>query len=444
MSVAPQHDISLVLDRPDKLYTSGDTITGTIHDWKPHLTNGASIEVVLVGRSKSYIDFSAQNFYTYTGRVPLIYHTTQLHPAQSDDELHFAITVPDHVQKDLSSVPALKKRFDYWTHSWSDSEPFAKDPQHALPPSMTMHERSLSLYRQEVRGWGQIRYTLSAIISETAGHGKNSVIQSSEEENVIITTPRISVEDWEREPRENQISANIVTFINKRLQPDAKVKQKGVFDKMMSDDTPKMSVQLHTIVPKIAVSGSTIELFMRLHRPAKRYAKIDFPLPLITLQRAELYIKETITTRCSRPVLRFDEHVYEFPGHPFAGQTCRINHTFIPTVDGTNYQPELCRAKFKIPSSCTPTFKTWNMSSEWSICGTVFFKCLGKETYGTFDSRITLISKPRKSGAGDGEDSEASDDLVDVGEEGDGAAIDWVGGAGQVGGAAMNLANLAT
>jgi hypothetical protein len=54
--------------------------------------------------------------------------------------------------------------------------------------------------------------------------------------------------------------------------------------------------------------------------------------------------------------------------------------------------------KFEIPASCSPTFKTWNISNQWHLRVTAFFKCLGKVTTKPYNGGITLISEPKLSG----------------------------------------------
>lgn len=172
---------------------------------------------------------------------------------------------------------------------------------------------------------------------------------------------------------------------------------------------------LQVTFPRVAAVGSSIKLSLRLGNVSTLYKKDnDFALPPVTLQRVEVCLMDTITLRCSRPVLRFDEHINEFPGGHVGEMSCQVNHVFNPTEDGKRYQDMECKVMFEIPASCSPTFMTWNVSTQWQLRVTAFFKCLGKVSTKPYYSSIRLISEPKLSGSGIGEARELPGDVKEL------------------------------
>jgi hypothetical protein len=398
--VAP---LGLSLHHQDKIYAAGDTITGTIHNWNQHQINGSWIELILAGRSKSTLQLPRKVYYTHKDRVPLIYHVEKLQPAESDGEIHFSIAIPHRVQKDLSGLPDLKKRLGYWTHTWSDSPFFNTQSEHELPPSIAM-SRSLLVTNGDLCGSGHIHYTLTAVISNIGESGEKTEIFSSDEETLDITTSRISVKDWEELSRNNQTtdsSTFTLMLPEKGLQFKSKEKPKLAIMKKIEQafgKNPSLTMATQITFPRAATVGSSITFSLRLGSVSSSHKNPNgFTLPPITLQRVEVFLKDTIALRCSRPVMRLHEHINEFPGRNVGEMSCQVNHVFNPMDDGKGYQNTECQVEFEIPASCSPTFMTWNVSNQWYLHVNAFFKCLGKVSTKSYYGGIKLISEPKLS-----------------------------------------------
>ncbi|CRG83875.1 hypothetical protein PISL3812_01231 [Talaromyces islandicus] len=232
--------------------------------------------------------------------------------------------------------------------------------------------RSISVDRRELNGSGQIGYTLTAVISGMGESGEKAEIVSSDKETLDITTSRISAEDWKELSQNIQTTARSVVTValpEKGLQSKTKEKSKPAImkriEQALDKKSPSLAINSQITFPKIAAVGSNIILSLHLGSVSSPNAtNNDFSLPPITLQRVEVNLKDVITLRCSRSVLRFDDHVNDFPGSHVGEMSCHLNHIFNPTEDRKGYQDSECRVKFKIPASCPPTFKTWNISNQ--------------------------------------------------------------------------------
>ena len=415
------NNLQLSLDYPNRLYAPGDSITGTVTGWDP--SSKSSVYLIFEGRSKSYLRFKGSFDLRYRDRSPLLYQVIQLKPASSGKSTdgRFTITIPETTQQGLSKVTELTKKHDYWTHSWPKNEDFELDPGYALPPSTNQPKRINYGAVQDEHGWGYVRYTITAIQSEV-GKKKKAKVTGSALKVVWMTTARMSMSAFaERRAEESVCKEQRLTVETQRLDPAIGNRKLSFRESFKGAFSTKPILHFAPViaVPRLAVAGSEVTLSVCVRAMPINPKKSDqlgynFPLPPITLEHIVLRLKDTTKIRCKGSVVT-SEYCGEFADAVVANQTWENKYVFYPTNDNQAYAYEPCLIDFKIPASCTPTFRTCNLRKKWYIKGDAVFSCMSETQKTTFKCDVDIISKPRRWNAV-GDDHGDVSGLMMVGE----------------------------
>jgi hypothetical protein len=228
----------------------------------------------------------------------------------------------------------------------------------------------------------------------------------SVEEGVHITTRRPSKDEW-AQIQTRGIFSGQMKITSKRLSPHRKP---SLMDKLRMDSDPTMVVSTQVTAPRVVYAGGEMALSIRVQLiPLVGGKPYKFSLPLLTLERVDMYLTDTMYVRSTAPVIRAIENEYEFPASPEGGHSQAVNHVFEPTADGKAYENSGCQVKFTIPSSCTPTFKTWNLRRKWVISAEAVFRCLGQQWKANCRGPLVIVSKPSHLAAAEDPDSIALD-----------------------------------
>ncbi|OKL61004.1 hypothetical protein UA08_03676 [Talaromyces atroroseus] len=336
--------VDVTLDHPNRLFAPGDTITGSVNGW----TGEAYLDVSLQGRSESFIQ--PGNGGAKKDRSLLIYQTTRFEPSDYVESPKFSLTIPLSVEKNPADLAKkIHSGRSYWRHSWlEEDDAFESSGGHRLPPSMSVPRRQPS-QNDPMAGWCHIQYSVTATISKGKGEGDDDKT-SSYPETVRISGPPVTVQ--ELEPFKGVMRKGQRQFCMDRKEPK---KQKTFSSRLRSalNIYPLLWLAPTIIVPRNAVIGDDIKISIQLQLSPAEYR---FDLPPISLHQVTAQIRDTAGIRGTRSAL---------------GVTPRIPH------------------------SCIPTFKTYNLYMKWNVAVQMVLRAMGQEQIEEVECEIDLIPRLR-------------------------------------------------
>lgn len=392
-------DLDVTLDYPNRVFAPGHTITGSVHGWDPS-TSESPLEISLQGRSKSCIQ--PGDGVVNRDRSLLTYQTTRLEPSDhmGSSVAKFSLTVPLSVEKHPSD-PAKKINagHSYWTYSWPEDPAFESSGGHPLPPSMSLPRRE-PWKGDPMAAWGQIQYTVTATVSQ--GEGDQTSKKESYSEIVRISGHPVTVE--ELEPFKGVIRKGQGILGMDKKKPEGKTFFSRVRNAFKS--SPRLWLVPIIKVPRNAVVGDDIDISIQL-QPSR--ADFTFDLPPISLHRVTARLCDSTGIRGTRRPFGGTIELL-LPGGPSATKIWTTKHLFSPAEDGKSYQDAPCQVTFKIPRSCIPTFKTYNLYMKWNLAVEMVLRGLNQEKITEVKCEIDLIPRLR----GITTDEELDEDVVDL------------------------------
>ena len=391
--VATTGALEIFLDQPNRLYRPGDAITGTVTGWDP-TASPATIDILLQGRSESYLDWQSRRGYGYVNRdrCLLTNQAIRIQAAHFIDSraARFSIGVPHRTDADTkSAAAAMGSPRSYWTHSWATQPGFHGAGGHRLPPSinLTKQENDTDALRR-LSGWGHIQYVVVVAVTDTH-EGKVSRTESFPEV-VSITTPSASVAEFESVKGRVEAAKTEFAF---NQQPPGQESSWRKSVKNIFKEPPSFSftptVQTPSFVPVVDV----VRVSIQLHSSARESSP---PLPPVSLQQVTVSLQDVAGIRCEFAVASQPG----FQGLPLFRERWTTKHVFYPNEDGATYQDKPCHISFRVPESCVPTFNTYNLNVHWNVMIEAVFRGIQQEKTVEFRSEMKLIPKLMGSSAG--------------------------------------------
>ena len=388
----PPANLSITLDE-NRLFAPGDVITGSIHGIHPN--KNAPIKLIFQGISKTYIRHGTSSSYdqgSFLGngrnstdnQVSLLNQVSYVRPAQGDQGVRFAFTVPAQVQRYTSM--STMDRFS-GSQSWRAVEGFEGNAGHALPPTRTVVLSSI----WGNSGGGYVAYIIAARQMQSDGSVQ---VLAQGERNIALTTARMSAADYRRlQYADSTISTMERVALNvQKPYYQARSRQLSMKENIRNAFTsfPVLKLKAVFTTPSIAAVGRETYLSLRL-RTSTETRPNDRPLPPVTLKFVNVRLKNVAGVRCQGLLSG---------GIEYSSQTVdsiqKIEcHVFLPTRNCSEYADECYCVWFTVPGMCTPTFQTYNLNTFWYVKGEAVFAYLDQEDTVKFKNGITLVSAPR-------------------------------------------------
>ncbi|KAI9934809.1 hypothetical protein AWENTII_005661 [Aspergillus wentii] len=374
----PPANLSITLDE-NRLFAPGDVITGSIHGIHPN--NYGPVELILQGISKTYIRQGKSSVYD---QVSLLNQVGYVSPAQGDQGVRFAFTVPAQVQRYTSTSTRDRRS---WSQSWRAVDGFEGDAGHALPPTRTV----VLSGAYGSPGGGYIAYIIAARQIQHDGSGK---VLAQGERDIALTTARMSAADYRRlQYADSTISTMERVALNvQKAYYRARSRQRSMTENIRNAFTsfPVLRLKAVFTTPSIAAAGRETYLSLRLRTSAETRPN-DCPLPPITLKSVNIRLKNVAGVRCQG--LFFD--AIEYSSQTVDSIRNMDDHVFYPTRDRSEYQDVSYCVRFTVPAMCTPNFQTYNLNTFWYVKGEAVFAYLDQKDTVKFKSEIMLVSAPR-------------------------------------------------
>lgn len=415
-------DLDVNLDHPNRRYAPGDNITGSVCGWKP-AKSGDSLVVSLQGRGRSTI---ASN----KCHALLLYQTSRLEASDFTDSqiARFSLSIPTSVEADPSeTAKKITDDISFWKLSWpSIDTKFENEGGHRLPPSMTLPRRQTG-DSSPVSGY--IKYMVTATASyESQVQGGQVAKKESYPEPVYISGPAVTADEVQRLSEAKQ-TINGQLFIERKSGPEKKSFRWYVRSKLHY--YPMVFLAPEVKIPRQAIIGEDIQISIQL-QPSRAYYGLD--MPPFSLHRVTANLCDVAGVR-GKSILG-GTCALKCPGSAAATKTWTTKHLFKSAEDNKSYQIAPCEVAFKVPHSCIPTFKTYNMSIRWQIVVEMVFRGLDDKKKVEVSGDIDLI--PRLKGITT--DEEPEDDALELEappgaqQSGQGSDSDGKGAAGDLAG----------